>query len=80
MFTNNADFLSLCFPQHKALVSNLLFDFLEYHYLLSFYEVSEIYVMPTVLLIDFPRNSNVTFPSAAVSHINIPQQLQKNIL
>lgn len=80
MSTNNAEFLSLCFPQHKALVSNLLFDFLEFHYLLPFYEVPEIYVMPTVSLIDFPHNSTITFPSAAVIHMNIPQQLQKNIL
>lgn len=43
MYTNNADFLSLCFPQHKALVSNLLFDFLELHYLLTFHKVPEIY-------------------------------------
>lgn len=33
---------TLCFPQHKAKVSNLLFDFLEFHYLLPFHEAPEI--------------------------------------
>lgn len=82
MYTSNTDFLSLCFPQHKALVSDLLFDFLEFHCLLPFHEVPEIYVMPTVSLIavGFPHISAVTSPSAAVTHMNIHQQLQKSIL
>lgn len=72
----------MCFPQHKALVSNFLFDFVEFHYLLPFHKVPETYVMPTVSLIavGFRHNSTVASPSAAVIHVNIYLQLQKNIL